>query len=403
MDVASPLTVIVGAGPSGLRCAEHLASAGHAVCVIGAEPGQPYNRVALSQYLAGDQEEPDLITHDAERLHTLKISFRPNTIIQEIDTATQRLTASNGVTIDYGSLVLATGSRAFRLPLPGADLPGVLMYRTLDEVRTMLQVAKGGGHAIVIGGGLLGLEAAVGLSKRGMSVTILHGVDRLMERQLDHAAAALLATRLQWQGIAVELAAASVAITGTDRATGIQLKDGRHLAAELIVMAVGIRPEAELARSAGLMVERGIVVNDLMRTSNPNIYAIGECAQHKGQCCGLVAPAFAQAAVAASNIAGTYATYAPLADATTLKVAGAGVWSAGDIAATDVEALVYDDPDAGEYRKFLLRDERLVAALLYGETGDAPWYKSLLGADVRTLRGVLAFGQAYAPILEAVV
>lgn len=394
-------TVIVGAGPSGLRCAETLATAGHTVCVIGAEPGLPYNRVALSQLLVGDYEEEELITHDAARLRALGITFRPETKVTAIDSAGRDVTTEAGERIAYENLVLALGSKAFRLPLPGADLPGVLMYRTLDEVRTMLRIARNGGKAIVIGGGLLGLEAAVGLSKRGMRVTVLHGVDRLMERQLDHAAAALLTRRLQAQGLAVELSASTVAIAGTTHATGVVLQDGRTIEAELIVMAVGIRPEAELARQAGLLVERGIVVDGSMRTSDPAIYAIGECAQYQGQCCGLVAPAFAQAEVAARNIAGGAAVYEPVVDATALKVAGAGVWSAGDIAASGVEALVYEDPEVGEYRKFLLRDQHLVGAVIYGETVDAPWYKSLLGTDVRHLRGVLAFGSAFAGSLES--
>jgi nitrite reductase (NADH) large subunit len=222
-----------------------------------------------------------------------------------------------------------------------------------------------------------------------------------MERQLDHAAAGLLARRLERQGLLVELSAATVSIEGDTRVTGVVLKDGRTIGADLVVMAVGIRPEAELARAAGLQVERGIVVDDTMRTSDEAVYAIGECAQHDGQCCGLVAPAFAQAEIAARAICGEDVRYAAVADATALKVAGAGVWSAGDIAATDVEALVYDDPESGEYRKFLLRDHRLVGAVLYGETSEAPWYKSLLGADVSALRDTLAFGRAYSPMLEA--
>ena len=384
-------TLIVGAGPAGLRCAEHLARRGIAVRVIGGEPGLPYNRVALSQYLSGEYDEQALVTHDEDRLRELGIAFTTGTMVKSIDAEAKSITLADGAKLPYADLVLALGSRAFRLPLPGAELPGVLMYRTLHEVRTMLDVASRGGRAIVIGGGLLGLEAAVGLSKRGMQVTVLHAVDRLMERQLDHAAAGLLAQRLRGQGIAVELAAGSVAITGETHATGILLKDGRTLPAELIVMAVGIRPEVELARGAGLLVERGIVVNNVMRTSDPHIYAIGECAQHKGETCGLVAPAFAQAEVAASNIAGNFINYIPVADTAHVEDRRRRACGrAGDIAATDVESLVYDDPDLGEYRKFLLREGRLVAAVLYGETGDAAWYKSLLGADVRALRGVLA-------------
>jgi nitrite reductase (NADH) large subunit len=396
-----PATVIVGAGPSGLRCAERLAQAGHPAWVIGAEPGLPYNRVALSQYLAGDYAETDLITHAADRLATLGVAYRSSTRVTAIEPHDGCIMLETGERLRYARLVLALGSRPFRLPLPGADLPGVLMYRTMAEVRRMLDVAQGGGRAIVIGGGLLGLEAAVGLSKRGMRVTVLHGADRLMERQLDHAAASLLTKRLIGQGIGVELSAATVAIAGNETATGVMLKDGRTLPADLVVMAVGIRPEVTLAREAGLTVERGVVVDDAMRSSDASIYAIGECAQHAGQCCGLVAPAYAQAEIAARHILGENAAYAPVADATALKVAGAGVWSAGDIAAEDVETLVYDDPDAGEYRKFLLRDHRLVGALLYGETSDAPWYTALMGTNVRALRAALPFGRAFSPILEA--
>ena len=393
--------VIIGAGPSGLRCAETLAQSGRGVTVIGAEPGLPYNRVALSQHLAGDYDEADLITHDAGRLAALGIIYRPATRVAAIDRARKSLKLANGEALPYENLVLALGSAPFRLPLPGATLPGVLMYRTLSEVRTMLATAQNGGSAIVIGGGLLGLEAAVGLARRGMQVTVLHAVDRLMERQLDPAAARMLAKRLRGQAICVELNATTIAITGDDVATGVLLKDGRRIAADLIVMAVGIRPQAALARDAGLLVERGIVVNDHMQTSDPAIHAVGECAQHQGVCCGLVAPAYAQAEIAARHLLGQSVAYVPTAEATALKVAGAGVWSAGDIAAEDAETLVYDDAEAGEYRKFLLRDHRLVGAVLYGETADAPWYKQLIGRDIRALRATLPFGSAYAPLLEA--
>ena len=394
-------TIIIGAGPAGLRCAERLAEAGQQITVIGAEPGQPYNRVALSQLLAGDHEEPELITHDKARLSALGITYRPSTTVTAIDRATATIMLCSGDVLPYDRLVLALGSRPFRLKLPGADLAGVLMYRTLDDVRQMRQAAETGGRAIVIGGGLLGLEAAVGLARRGMPTTVLHAAGHLMERQLDPEAAALLSRRLHGQGIAVELNAASVAIAGQDRATGVTLKDGRTLPADLVVMAVGIRPEAELARAAGLHVNRGIVVTAHMLSSDPAIHAIGECAERDGQCCGLVAPAFAQAETAAQHILGKKAEYHAAPDSAALKIAGAGVWSAGDIAATDAETLVYDDQDAGEYRKFLLRDHRLIGAVLYGETADAPWYKQLIGQDVRTFRSALAFGRAYAPVLEA--
>ena len=395
-----PGVVIIGSGPAGLRCAQTLAEAGRRVTLIGAEPGLPYNRVALSNYLAGDVDAAELITHSAQRLEELGIELRSGLRVTAIDRSAKTLATNSGETIAYDRLVLATGSQPFRLPLPGADLPGVLMYRTLAEVDAMLATARQGGRAVVIGGGLLGLEAAVGLARRGMQATVLHAVDRLMERQLDHASAGLLAQRLRAQGIGVELCAGSIAIAGDTHATGVVLKDGRIIPADLVVMAVGIRPETGLAREAGLTVQRGIVVDDQMTSSDPAIQAIGECAEHAGLCCGLVAPCFAQAEIAARHLLGEAVAYAPQTDATALKVAGAGVWSGGEIDAADAQSLIYADPDGAEYRRFLLRDHRLIGAVLYGETADAPWYRQLIGQDIRLLRSALPFGRAYAPSLE---
>ena len=392
--------VVVGAGPAGARCAEMLAPS-CSVTLIGAEPALPYNRVALSKFLSGEIEEAELVTHGAQHLANLGVTYRPGTRVAGIDRAERTLVTDAGDVVGYDRLVLALGAHAFRLPLPGANLPGVSMYRTLNEVRTMLATAALGGAAVVIGGGLLGLEAAYGLARRGMRVTVVHAVDRLMERQLDAAAARLLARRLAGQGIALVLSGSTAAIEGDDMVTGVRLKDGGVIAAGMVVMAVGIRPETALARDAGLMVARGIVVDDAMRSSDPAISAIGECAEHNGMCCGLVAPALAQAAVAARVIAGEDVAYVAEPDATALKVAGAGVWSAGEIEGT--ETIVYHDPDGGEYRKFVLREDRLVGAMLYGETGDAPWYQSLIaqGSVVSGLRSALAFGVAYAPAMEA--
>jgi nitrite reductase (NADH) large subunit len=300
----------------------------------------------------------------------------------------------------YGHLVLALGSQPVRLPFPGAHLPGVVMYRTLDDVNAMLAAAEAGGDAIVIGGGLLGLEAAYGLARRGMKVSVLHAVDRLMERQLDHAAADLLKRRMADYRIDTYLTAKTEIIEGDGHVTSVRLADGTVIPAKLVVMAVGIRPETTLAREAGLTVARGIVVDDAMRTSDPAILAIGECAEHQGACCGLVAPAFAQAETCARVIAGATIAYVAQADATALKVAGAGVWSAGAIDADGAEEIVFSDTEAGEYRKLLLRDDRLVGAMLYGETGDAHWYQSLIadGTPIDSLRAALPFGPAFAEV-----
>ena len=284
--------VIIGAGPAGMRCAERLAGRGLAVTLIGAEAELPYNRVALSKFLAGEICEADLVTHDDATLADARITYLPGTHVIGIDLEACRVLTDRHGPIGYGHLVLALGSQPVRLPLPGADLPGVVMYRTLQDVSAMLTAANAGGDAVVIGGGLLGLEAAYGLAKRGMKVSVLHAVDRLMERQLDHAAADLLMRRMAEYRIDTYLTAKTEIIEGTDRVQGVRLADGTVIPASLVVMAVGIRPQTGLARDAGLAVNRGIVVDDAMRTSDPTIYAIGECAEHQGACCGLVAPAF---------------------------------------------------------------------------------------------------------------
>lgn len=385
--------VVVGAGPAGVRVANRAAEGGLDVVLLGAEPGVPYNRVTLSNLLAGDVDEGGLMTPPAPT-----VRYRPGTRVASLDRESKSVLLEGGEVLPYGQLVLATGSRAVRLPLPGADLPGVLLYRTLGDVRAMLAAAETGGRAVVIGGGLLGLEAAAGLARRGMQVTVIHAVNRLMERQLDPGGAAHLARRLAGQGVSLALAASTRAVVGDSRAEGVELADGRVLPADLVVMAVGIRPETTLAQAAGLHVGRGITVDDAMRSSDPAVLAVGECAEHRGVCCGLAAPALAQAEAAASVLLGQPAHYNPAEDSTALKVAGAAVWSAGEPVAADADSLVLDDEDLGHYRHLLLRGGRLVGAVLLGETGDAPWYLSLIrgGADVSSLRHALPFGPAFA-------
>ncbi len=385
--------VVVGAGPAGARCAERLAAGGMSVTLIGAEPTHPYNRVALSQFLAGDVHQADLVTHHADHLAERRIVWRPDTMVAAIDRDARQAVTAAGERIPYGALVLATGAQPVRLPLPGADGPNVLVYRTLADVQQMIAHAEQGGDAVVIGGGLLGLEAAAGLARRGMRVTVLHGADRLMERQLDGGAAALLEARLAAQGIAVVTEARTVAIE-PDAAV---LADGRRIPARIVVVAVGIRPHAELARAAGVACNRGVLVDDTMRTDDPAIWAVGECAEHAGQCVGLVAPSFAQAEVAAASILGGEARYVPVSDATALKVAGAGVWSAGETLGDD--PIVLEDAEAGQYCRLLVRDDRLVGAMLYGETGDAPWYLNLIkeGRPIGSARASLPFGPAFQP------
>ena len=386
--------VVVGAGPAGTRCAERLAArTGVLVTLIGAERAHPYNRVALSQYLAGDLDEHALITHSPQRLAEQGVTWRPGTRVARIDRAGQTIECDDGERLPYDVLVLATGAHPVRLTLPGIDGPGVMAYRTLDDVRAMLAHAGAGGTAVVIGGGLLGLEAASGLARRGASVTVLHAVDRLMERQLDPAAADLLRRRLERQGIAVLTDAKTASI----EPGAVQLADGRRIPAGIVVVAVGIRPETTLAREAGLAVGRGVVVDASMRTDDPAIWAIGECAEHDGLCIGLVAPALAQADIAAATILGDASRYVAGSDATALKVARAGVWSAGEVEGDD--AIVMEDADAGQYRRLLVRDDRLVGAMLYGEVADALWYLWLIKQrqPIGAGRAALPFGPAFAP------
>ena len=390
--------VVVGAGPAGTRCAVRVAQRvpSAEVTLCGAELALPYDRVALSKLLAGEAEVADLITHKLADLSALGVAFRAGAAITGIDRAARCVVRRSGERLPYDRLVLATGSTAVRLPLPGAALPGVLAYRNMDDVRAMLRVAQGHGQAVVIGGGLLGLEAATGLAARGMKVTVVHAMGWPMERQLDPEAGALLVKRLSKRGIRFVMPAATVALEGGQHVQGVRLDDGRLLPATLVVMSVGIRPNVTLAKDADLSVARGVVVDDAMRTSDAAIFAVGECTEHQGRTIGLVKPALEQAEVAAAAIAGEAARWLPAPDAAALKVSGTAVWSAGEIGAERAEAIILRDEAAEEYRRLFLRDGRLVGAVLYGDTADAGYYMRLIAEQqpVRS-REALAFGPAF--------
>lgn len=391
--------LVIGAGPAGTRCAVRLAERlpAASVTLAGAEATLPYDRVALSKLLAGDATVAGLITHPLAVLRGLGIAYRPATPIAAIDRAAGVAVTTRGERLGYDRLVLATGSAAIRLPLPGAGLPGVVLYRDMEDVRAMLRAAAAGGRAVVIGGGLLGLEAAVGLAARGMKVTVVHPVGWPMERQLDPAAGGLLTRRLGLRGIRFAMPASTVAIEGEAAASGVRLADGTLLPASLVVMAVGIRPSVALAREAGLPIGRAITVDDAMRTADPAIHAIGECAEHQGRTIGLVAPALEQAEIAARAIAGEACAWAPRADAAALKVSGTAVWSAGEIATPGDDAIVLRDDAEERYRRLSLRDGRLVGAVLYGDTADAGFYLDLITSrrSVAGFRSALALGPAF--------
>jgi nitrite reductase (NADH) large subunit len=393
--------LVVGAGPAGTRCALRVAERlpGAKVTLAGAEPALPYDRVALSRYVAGGLEQEALITHSLADLSAAGVEFRAGASVASLDLEARRAVTASGKALDYDRCVLATGSRAVRLPFPGAGLPGVVPWRDLAESRAMLRAAREGGPAVVIGGGLLGLEAAAGLAARGMEVTVLHAVGWPMERQLCTASGALLADRLRGRGLKLLMNAKTEAIEGEDRVEAVRLADGTRIPARLVVMAVGVRPNADLARAAGLAVARGVVVDASMRTSDPRVLAVGECAELDGRLVGLVAPALEQAEVAAATVAGEAAFWAPRADAAALKVSGTAVWSAGEVAPPDAEAVMLR---AGEtYRGLWWRGSRLVGAVLYGDVAESAFFLRLISSgEAVASRADAALGGAWTRRME---
>jgi nitrite reductase [NAD(P)H] large subunit len=393
--------VIVGGGMAAARFVDELttrAPGRHDITVIGEEKSRPYNRVLLSSLLARDVGEADLELTPDDWWKERRVTLISGEKVVAIDAEQRSVRLQFRPAVPFDTLVLATGSEPLRLPLPGIELPGVLTFRTQDDVAAMLARTNGNSRAVVIGGGLLGLEAAYGLAKAGAAVTVVHLMDRLMERQLDGRAGAMLKTALEARGIEVLLEAESAAIEGKGKVEGLRLADGRALPADLIVMAAGIRPRAELAREAGLTVKRGIVVDDHMQTSVPGVHALGECAEHRGVCYGLVEPAYEQARVLAQHLAGSKAAYEGSLLSTNLKVSGVDVFSAGDfLGGADAEPILFADPEHGVYRKLIVKDGRLAGAVLLGDTTDALWYLDLMrsGASIAAMREDLVFGRAF--------
>ncbi len=398
--------VIIGNGMAATRLVRDLtamAPGAYEITIIGNEPRPAYNRVLLSSLLAEDVTEADLSLQNEAWWQARSVTRITGCQATGIDRAARVVTLSDGKTLAYDRLVLATGSHAIRLPLPGADLPGVMTFRTIEDVANMRHVAKAGTPAIVIGGGLLGLEAAYGLAKAGACVTVIHVMDRLMERQLDLTAADLLRRELAARGITVRLEANSQTIFGNSRVEGLRLATGEEIPAEILVMAVGIRPAAELAKATGLETNRGILVDDALTTSDPLISAIGECAEHRGIAYGLVEPAYEQARVLASHLAGQSAQYEGSLLATNLKVSGVSLFSAGDfIGASGTEALVFHDRGLRIYKKLILQPTEqgtvLAGCVLYGDTADGLWYLELIRGQtlIESMRSDLIFGRALA-------
>lgn len=399
--MSEPL-VVIGNGMAAARFVEELdarARGRYAIAVIGAEPCLAYNRVLLSSLLAGEVSNEEIELKSAEWWRSRGVTLLYGSSAQAIDTATKEVRLGGGHVLPYGKLVLATGSNAIRLEIPGADLPNVMTFRDLADVEKISSAAWHSRRAVVIGGGLLGLEAATGLAKHGITVTLLHLMPHLMERQLDLRGAELLKKAVESKNIEVLLEADTAAIEGDARVTGVRLKDGRVIDTGLVVMALGVRPSIALAKAAGLQTARGIVVNDSLATSAADVFAIGECAEHRGVCYGLVEPAYEQARVLAERLAGRDTLYEGSTLSTNLKVSGVGVFSAGMIGnGEDSEQIVLSDPSAGIYKRLVLKNGRLAGAVLLGDTADSLWYLDLIrsGESVARFRNDLAFGRALA-------
>ena len=395
--------VVIGNGMAGCRAVEEILErdpARYAITIFGAEPRVNYNRIMLSPVLAGEKSFDEIVINDAAWYADNAITLVSGDPVVSIDRAARTVTAQSGRTELYDQLLIATGSDPFIIPIPGKELPGVVTFRDLDDVDKMLLAAEGGGNAVVIGGGLLGLEAAHGLSLRGMAVTVIHLMPTLMERQLDEAAGWLLKEELEARGQVILTGADTAEIIGTDgHVSGVRLKDGREIAADIVVMAVGIRPATGLAKAAGLEVERGIMVDDHLVTSDPAVLAVGECVQHRGNCYGLVAPLWEMCRALADHATGAPTGYQGSVTSTKLKVSGIEVFSAGDFSGGDgAEDIVMRDAARGVYKRVIVKDDRLVGAVLYGDTADGNWYFDLLknGEDVSEIRDALIFGQAFA-------
>ncbi|MEM9286929.1 MAG: nitrite reductase large subunit NirB [Pseudomonadota bacterium] len=395
--------VVVGNGMAAGRAIERLIEAepgAYDITIFNAEPRVNYDRIMLSPVLSGEKAYEDILIHDDAWYETNKVNLIKNCKVTEIDRNAKTVTGADGTVADYDKLLIATGSYPFIIPVPGHDLDGVLAYRDLDDVENMIKAAKKpGSRAVVIGGGLLGLEAAYGLKMQGMEVTVLHLMPTLMERQLDEAAGYLLEKAITQRGINIITRANTKAILGVDSVQSVQLDDGRIIPADIVVMAVGIKPNMHLADDAGLETGRGVLVNDNMVTSDPDILSVGECVEHRGQCYGLVAPLYEMANVVADQLSGDAASaYTGSVTSTKLKVTGIDLFSAGDFAEGEGrEDIVFRDPSRGVYRRLVLEDNKIIGAVLYGDTTDGAWFFDMLkrGTDVSEMRETLIFGQAY--------
>lgn len=393
--------VVVGNGMAGMRTVEELLKISpdlYDITVFGDEPHPNYNRIMLSPVLAGEQTIDDIILNSREWYAENNITLHTGKKIHKIDRRLRMVFAEDGTFALYDRMLIATGSTPFMLPIPGKDLKGVIGFRDIKDVDAMIATAGTHKHAVVIGGGLLGLEAANGLKIQGMDVTVIHKNEWLLERQLDKTAGLMLQRSLEAKGLSFKLNMNTKQLIGENgHVKAIQFEDGSELAADLVVMAVGIRPNYALAESAGIYCDRGIVVNDTMQTFDPRIYSVGECVAHRGISYGLVAPLFEMAKVCANHLANFgIGQYKGSVTSTKLKVTGIDLFSAGDFTGNeDTEEIVLHDAVGGIYKKIVIKDDKIIGSVLYGDTTDGSWYFQLLrdGKPIHEIRDNLMFGQ----------
>jgi len=403
-DMQKPRLVVIGNGMAAMRTVEellHLEPDLYQITVIGREPHGNYNRIMLSPVLAGEKAFDDIMLHTPEWYEAQGITLISGVTAESAHRKRREVTLSNGQILGYERLLVATGSNPFVIPMPGHEHPAVFQFRDIAHVESILEYASkiGEQRAIVLGGGLLGLEAANGLAKRGVKVVVVNDVDYLLNRQLDREAAGLLQAEMEKRGIEFVMGVKSDHIVMDDEGNfkGLAFKDRDLLEGAMLVMAVGVRPNVALAKAMGLQVERAILTNDTMQTSDPRVYAVGECVQHRGALFGLVAPLFDQAKVCASHLAEHgLRRYVQKATATTLKVTGVNLYSAGDFSGNGSEAIVLRDPSLGVYKKLFFKGNKLVGAVLYGDTQDGVAYFDLIqrGVDVSMSRSTLMFNPA---------
>lgn len=401
--------IVIGSGMVGSRLIERVlaeAPQRYDVRVFNKEPTGGYNRIMLSPVLSGEKSIPEIMTHDQDWFKSRSVKLHTGTEIAQIDTYNQLVKTGSGDKHPYDKLILATGSKPFILPIEGSQLPGVVAFRDIRDVNRMISASKTQKSAVVIGGGLLGLEAASGLSKLGMKVTVLHRCDVLMNVQMDAVAGDLLKESLEDSGIYFEMQANTVRILGEEFVTGVELESGKFIEADLVVMAVGIRPNVGLAKRTGLEVGRGILVDDQLKTSEENVYALGECVEHRGELYGLVAPLYEQADVLAKTLVDESAAYLGSVVSTKLKVTGINLFSAGDFHETEeTQSLVYQDFAKHIYRKVVLKDNKIQGAVMFGDVSGSNWiFENLVEQnDMSAYRDTLVFGEGFQPSQSSIL